>query len=98
MMIDWVRARLHHKNIRAANILEYLKINLAVAEAAKLRAAHTHAQITADSLRELRVCASRKNLEFLVDQSVPTPAAVQRQKLISALRIPANAGVRGPDL
>jgi hypothetical protein len=68
MVIDRIGAGLHHEDIRAANILQDLKVDLAITEAAQLRAADIHAQIAADALRELRVGASGKDLEFFVDQ------------------------------
>src|SRR5205807_5506114 len=71
MMIDGIGARLHHKHVRAANILQNLKINLAVAEAAQLGASHVHAQVAADALSQFRVRASGKDLELFVDQIRP---------------------------
>ncbi len=66
MKIRRLRTRLHDENIRAAHVLQNLKINLAIAELAQHRAAALHSQIAANLVRQGSVRGSRENLELIV--------------------------------
>jgi hypothetical protein len=68
MLIDRIGAGLNDKYICPANVFQNLKIDFAVTEATEVRAANRDSQIAANAARELRVTASGKNLELLVDQ------------------------------
>ncbi len=50
-----VMARLHDKHVRAANVFQYLEINLAVAKAAEQRLAQRHVQVAANTFRQYRI-------------------------------------------
>src|SRR2546423_3269048 len=78
-------ARLHDENVRAANVFENLKINLAVAESPEQRFAQRHIQVAADALRQYRIRGPRENLKSVVvhdarapcDHSAATPLGMQ---------------------
>src|SRR5436853_514577 len=93
MMIDRIGACLYHEHIRAANILQNLKIDLAIAEATELRAPDIHAQIAADALGELRVRASGKDLELFVDQIRPPSYATLQPARPACARAPQGTGI-----
>ena len=73
MVVHRIGARLHHKHIRAAHVLENLKINLAVAEAPEQRLAQWHVQMLADLFRQHRIRGPTENFEsFVVHDSTHT--------------------------
>jgi hypothetical protein len=76
-----VAARLHYKNICAAHILENLKVNLAVAEAAQQRLAEVHVEIPANALGQHRIRSARKNLESLVVHEELSPLLRATRKI-----------------
>ena len=66
MVVHRIGARLHDKHIGAAHVLENLKINLAVAEAAEQRLAQRNIQMLADRLCQRRISGPTENFESLV--------------------------------
>src|SRR5437660_12735065 len=88
MTVDRSMARLHDKNVRAANVFQNLKINFAVAEAPQQRLAQRHIQFLANTLRQYWICGPRENLKSVVvhdarapcDHSVATPTCMQRNR------------------
>ena len=65
MLIDRPTRRLNKKDIRTANVLEQLKMNLAVGESLQPGLAQRHTNELADLFRQRRVGRSAKNLEAL---------------------------------
>src|SRR4029077_8561897 len=70
MVVHREATRLDNKNIGAANVLENLKINLAVAEAAQLGFAKRDLQVLADAFREREVRRARENFKAVVVQEL----------------------------
>src|SRR5207244_10648748 len=65
MLIHRVTRRLNEKNIRTANILEQLKLNLAIGESLQPGLAQRHTDELADLLGQRPVGGTAKNLEAL---------------------------------
>src|ERR1700704_3786607 len=68
MKIRRIRAGLHDENVRAAHVLQNLKINFAVAELAEPGVPRFGAQVAADILGQARVRAATENFKLVVDQ------------------------------
>src|SRR5271156_5990224 len=66
MLIDRKTRRLHEKYIRTANVLEQLKMTLAVGESLQPGLAQRHTDELADLLSQRLVGRSAKNLHALV--------------------------------
>ena len=66
-------ARLHDEYVRAAHILQNLKINFTVAESPEERFAQRHVQVAADALRQKRIRGPRENLESVVVHDARAP-------------------------
>src|ERR1700730_13510528 len=73
MVIYRVTTRLHHENIRAADIFQYLKINLAVAETPQQRRTDRHIQVAANTFGQRHMCRARKYLEAVVIHEARAP-------------------------
>src|SRR6202042_3215943 len=66
MLVDRVTRRLNEKHIRTANVLEQLKMNLAIGESLQPGLAQRHTGELADLLAQSLVGRSAKNLNALV--------------------------------
>ena len=66
MLVHGVACGLYQKHIHAANILQQLKVHLAIGEALQLGLAQRHADKLADLLAQCAIGRSAKNLEALV--------------------------------
>ena len=66
MLIDRKTRRLHQENIRAANVLQQLKMYLAVGESLQPGLAQRHSNELADLLAQRAIGRSAKNLEALL--------------------------------
>ena len=92
-MIHRVRARLHHENVRAANIFKNLIARFAVRKLPVFGSADRHAKVMANGIRQRSVGASAEDLELVVGQIFPlaghTPA--RRRGLASRGRLRASA-------
>src|SRR5271168_693063 len=66
MLIDRETRRLHEKYIRTANVLEQLKMNLAVGESLQPGLAQRHTDELADLLGQRLIGRSTKNLNALI--------------------------------
>jgi len=60
------RAGLNDEDIGAADVFEYLEINLTIAEAVQLGLAYGYAQMLADRGRQRRIGGTREDFETLV--------------------------------
>src|ERR1700679_3995796 len=66
MLVDRVTRRLNEKHIRTANVLEQLKMNLAIGESLQPGLAQRHTDELADLLGQSPIGRSAKNLHALV--------------------------------
>ena len=66
MLIDRERRRLHDEDVRTANVLEQLKMNLAVGESLQPGLAQWHTDELADLLGQGLIGRSAKNLDALI--------------------------------
>src|ERR1700734_3604316 len=66
MLIDRETRRLHDKDVRTADVLEQLKMNLAVGESLQPGLAQRHTDELADLLAQRTIGGSAKNLDALV--------------------------------
>src|SRR5258708_40295588 len=68
MKIRRIRPRLYDEDIRAAHVLQNLKIDLAIAELSKPGFTRLGAQVSANILGQARVGAATENFKLVVDQ------------------------------
>src|SRR5882757_3423998 len=83
MLIHRETRRLHKKYVRAANILEQLKVNLSIREPLQASLAHRNSNELADLLAQRYVRGSAKNLHALV-LTLPRSALFLRCLRLSA--------------
>src|SRR5271170_7418246 len=81
MLIDRPTGRLHEENIRTANVLEQLKMNLAVRESLQPGLAQRHTDELADLLGQSRIGRPAKNLDALTFTQ-PSGALFFRGRLV----------------
>src|SRR5690349_3290419 len=73
MAIHRIAARLDDENISAAHVLENLKINLAIAEAAQLGFTQRHLQMLADAFCQRQIGGARENFKAVVVHEALAP-------------------------
>jgi len=66
VLIHRLAGGLHHKNVCASNVLQYLEINFAIGESCYMRLSARYSKKRADLICQRLICSAAKDLQLLI--------------------------------
>ena len=81
MLIRWRASRLHYKNVRTANIFADREVKLPIGKPSRHRRSKVHVKMSADLVRQFRVCRTGKNLDIARHAHLSVRVTRQRVRL-----------------